>query len=101
MIHLEEIERIVKWHCHSKSGSNRGNGNLTTCGLMWYNGIRKERLDMEEMFKEMMDKYQDIRRNGKILVDIQVPQVNSRIMNIKAEDGTIWYCRMMDGRYMI
>lgn len=34
---------------------------------------------MEEIFKEMMDKYQDIRRNGKILVDIQVPQVNSRI----------------------
>lgn len=53
---------------------------------------------MEEMFKEMMDKYQDIRRNGKILVDIQVPQVNSRIMNIKAEDDTIWYCRMMDGK---
>lgn len=53
---------------------------------------------MEEIFKEMMDKYQDIRRNGKILVDIQVPQVNSRIMNIKAEDGTIWYCRMMDGK---
>lgn len=52
---------------------------------------------MEEIFKEMMDKYQGIRRNGKILVDIQVPQVNSRIMNIKAEDGTIWYCRMMDG----
>ena len=53
---------------------------------------------MEEIFKEMMDKYQGIRRNGKILVDIQVPQVNSRIMNIKAEDGTIWYCRMMDGK---
>lgn len=53
---------------------------------------------MEEMFNEMMDKYQGIRRNGKILVDIQVPQVNSRIMNIKAEDGTIWYCRMMDGK---
>ena len=53
---------------------------------------------MEEMFNEMMVKYQDIRRNGKILVDIQVPQVNSRIMNIKAEDGTIWYCRMMDGK---
>lgn len=32
------------------------------------------------------------------MVDIQVPQVNSRIMNIKAEDGTIWYCRMMDGK---
>lgn len=48
--------------------------------------------------KEVMDKYQDIRRNGKILVDIQVPQVNSRIMNIKAEDGTIWYCRMMGGK---
>lgn len=40
---------------------------------------------MEEMFKEMVDKYQGIRRNGKILVDIQVPQVNSRIMNIKAK----------------
>ena len=53
---------------------------------------------MEEIFKEMMDKYQGIRRNGKILVDIQVPQVNSRIMNIKAEDDTIWYCRMMDGK---
>ena len=53
---------------------------------------------MEEMFKEMMDKYQDIRRNGKILVDIQVPQVNSHIMNIKAEDSTIWYCRMVDGK---
>ena len=53
---------------------------------------------MEEIFKEMMVKYQDIRRNGKILVDIQVPQVNSRIMNIKAEDDTIWYCRMMDGK---
>ena len=53
---------------------------------------------MEEIFKEMMDKYQEIRRNGKILVDIQVPQVNSRIMNIKAEDGTIWYYRMMDGK---
>lgn len=54
---------------------------------------------MEEIIKEMMDKYQGIRRNGKILVDIhiQVPQVNSRIINIKAEDGTIWYCRMMDG----
>ena len=66
----------------------------------WYNRrkYRKERLDMEEMFNEMMVKYQDIRRNGKILVDIQVPQVNSRIMNIKAEDGTIWYCRMMDGK---
>ena len=44
---------------------------------------------MEEIFKEMMNKYQEIRRNGKILVDIQIPQVNSRIMNIKAEDGTI------------
>ena len=53
---------------------------------------------MEEMFNEMMVKYQDIRRNGKILVDIQVPQVNSRIMNIKAEDGIIWYCRMMDDK---
>ena len=53
---------------------------------------------MEEIFKEMMDKYQGIRRNGKILVDIQVPQVNSRIMNIKVEDGTIWYCRIMDGK---
>ena len=53
---------------------------------------------MEEIFKEMMDKYQGIRRNGKILVDIQVPQVNSQIMNIKAEDGTIWYCGMMDGK---
>lgn len=53
---------------------------------------------MEEIFKEMMVKYQDIRRNGKILVDVQIPQINSRIMNIKAEDGTIWYCRMMDGK---
>ena len=53
---------------------------------------------VEKMFKEAMDKYQDVRRNGKILVDIQVPQINSRIMNIKAEDGTVWYCRMMDGK---
>ena len=40
-IHSEEIEEIVKWYCHSKSGPNRGNGNLTTCGLMWYNGIER------------------------------------------------------------
>ena len=40
-IHSEEIEEIVKWYCHSKSGPNRGSGNLTTCGLMWYNGIER------------------------------------------------------------
>lgn len=50
------------------------------------------------MMVEMMDQYREIRRNGKILVDITVPQVNSRIMNIKAEDGTIWYCRLMNGK---
>lgn len=50
-----------------------------------------------EMFDDQMKKYQDIRRSGKILLDIQIPQVNSRIMNIKATDGTVWYCRMMDG----
>lgn len=55
-------------------------------------------MNTEEMFEKAMDKYQNIRRNGKILVDIQIPQINSRIMNIKAEDGTIWYCRMMDGK---
>ena len=44
-IHSEEIEEIVKWYCHSKSGPNRGNGNLTTCGLMWYNRIeRRDRI---------------------------------------------------------
>ena len=42
MIHSEEIEEIVKWYCHNKSGLNRGNGNLTTCGLMWYNGIESK-----------------------------------------------------------
>jgi hypothetical protein len=36
-IHSEEIEEIVKWYYHSKSGPNRGNSNLTACGLMWYN----------------------------------------------------------------
>ena len=40
-IHSEEIEEIVKWYCHSKSRPNRGSGNLTTCGLMWYNGIER------------------------------------------------------------
>ena len=48
-------------------------------------------------FEERMEQYKEIRRNGKILVDIDIPQVQSRIMNIKAEDGVIWYCRMMDG----
>ena len=44
-IHSEEIEEIVKWYCNSKSRPNRGNGNLTTCGLMWYNGIeRRDRI---------------------------------------------------------
>lgn len=52
----------------------------------------------EEMFKEMMDNTKISAGMERYLVDIQVPQVNSRIMNIKAEDGTIWYCRMMDGR---
>lgn len=40
-IQSEEIERIVKWYCHSKSRQNRGNSNLTACGLMWYNGIER------------------------------------------------------------
>jgi len=41
-IHSEEIEEIVKWYCHSKSRPNRRSGNLTNCGLMWYNGIESK-----------------------------------------------------------
>ena len=33
-----------------------------------------------------------------ILVDTDIPQVNTRILNIKAGDGTIYYVRLMNGK---
>lgn len=49
------------------------------------------------MQDRMMREYQEIRRNGRILVDVDIPQVNTRILNLKAEDGTIYYVRLMNG----
>lgn len=49
------------------------------------------------MQDRMMREYQEIRRNGRILVDVDIPQVNTRILNLKAEDGTIYYARLMNG----
>lgn len=49
------------------------------------------------MQDRMMQEYQEIRRNGKVLVDVDIPQVNTRILNLKAEDGTIYYVRLMNG----
>lgn len=52
-------------------------------------------MDMQD---RMMQEYQEIRRNGRILVDIDIPQVNTRILNLKAEDGTIYYVRLINGK---
>lgn len=52
-------------------------------------------MDMQD---RMMQEYQEIRRNGMILVDTDIPQVNTRILNIKAGDGTIYYVRLMNGK---
>lgn len=50
------------------------------------------------MQDRMMQEYQEIRRNGRILVDIDIPQVNTRILNLKAEDSTIYYVRLINGK---
>ena len=50
------------------------------------------------MYDELLNEdFKKIIRYGKILVDINIPQVNTRILNIKDEYGVIWYCRLMDG----
>ena len=46
----------------------------------------------------MTEKWKRLFQYGKIMVDISVPQVNSRFLNILYDDR-VYFVRMMDGEF--
>ena len=46
----------------------------------------------------MTEKWKRLFQYGKIMVDISVPQVNSRLLNILYDDR-VYFVRMMDGEF--